>query len=349
MTTGKSRVFYLTWDRRERLPELLEKAGVADIIKAGELVALKMHFGEKEGTGCVKPEFLRHVIRMVRAKKASPFLADTGTIYRGKRSNAVDHITLAAAHGFSENRLQVPIIIADGLKGGDFEEVEIGGKNFAKVKIATAIKQADAMISLAHFKGHLLSGWGGAIKNLGMGCGSRLGKFEMHSSVAPEVALDSCTGCGACIENCAHGALSLVDGKIALNTDICAGCGECVVACDFDALSIAWEKGGAEVQERFAEYALGAVKDKRIFCLNFLNHITPNCDCMSKGETPLLPDLGIVASADPVAVDQASYDLIKGQAGDVFAKVFPQIDSTVQLVHGEKMGLGKRSYVLTEI
>lgn len=346
MPPSKSKVYFLPWDQRDRLPDLLDLSRAADCVRAGDLVAVKLHFGEKGNTGYIKPEFVRPVLKMIRRKKGRPFLTDTGTIYNGQRTTAVSHLILAAEHGFNQTKLGAPVIIADGLKGDNYEEIEIPGAHFKKVKIAGAICRADSMIVMSHFKGHLLAGFGGAIKNLGMGCSARLGKFEMHSAVAPAVSADNCSACGACIARCAQGALEIVNGKIRLDTMLCAGCGECVVACDYEALSITWDRKAEEVQERFCEYALGAVKNKRVFYLNFINHVTPNCDCMAKDERPMLPDVGILASADPVAIDEASLDIVLEKAGDVFAKAHPGMDGNVGLAYSQKLGLGQREYEL---
>lgn len=342
-------MYFLPWESRGRLPRLLERAGLGGAVGAGDLVAVKMHFGEEGNDGHIAPGLVRPVIEEIKRLKGKPFLTDTNTIYRGQRTNAVDHMAVAAEHGFSEARAGAPVIIADGLKGDDCGEVEIRAKHFERVEIAAAILKARAIISLAHFKGHMLAGFGGAIKNLGMGCASRAGKFKMHSGVSPEISVELCMGCAECVASCAHGAMKIVGGKIRISVELCKGCGECVVACDYKALNIAWDKGAGDVQERCAEYALGAVAGKPLLCVNFLNHITPNCDCMSEGEEPLLCDIGVLASRDPVASDQASLDLVIRKAGDVFRKVRPDVDGTVQLVHGEGIGLGKRAYRLIEI
>lgn len=343
------KVFFLPWESRARLAEFLIAAGIENAIRKNDLTAVKMHFGEKGNDGYIKPDHVRPVLKILNNIKARPFLTDSGTIYHGRRSNAVSHLSLAAEHGFSQTRLHVPIVIADGVRGMDFGEVEIPGKHFKKVKIAGAIRDSDSVVLLSHFKGHMLSGFGGAIKNLGMGCGSRLGKFEMHSSISPEVKIENCTGCGRCKLVCSHGAIEITGGKVILDVKMCVGCGECIVNCSSKALTLAWEKGGAEVQERFAEYALGAIKGKRIFCVNFINHVTKNCDCMSSGETPLLPDIGIMASEDPVALDAASLDIVIEKAENVFAREHPDVDSTVQLEHARRIGLGERKYELVKV
>jgi len=345
----KSVVYLLPWEKREKIEKLIDKSGSMEFLKKGDLVALKMHFGEISDDGHIKSEFVRPFLKAMRKKKVRPFLTDTNTIYHGARSNAVDHLRIAADHGFNQTRLQVPVIISDGLTGTDYDEIEIEGKHFKKVKIATGITRADKILALSHFKGHLLVGIGGAIKNIGMGCSSRTGKFEMHSSVAPTVEAKKCTGCGVCIPRCAHGALSLADGRITLDKSHCAGCGDCIIACNTDALSITWNEGSIAVQEKLVEYALGALKEKDAFYFNYLNHITSNCDCMGIKEKPLLPDIGILASEDPVAIDQACYDLVIKCAGDVFKKEHPKVDGTVQLSYAEEVGLGMREYELIEI
>jgi len=341
-----SKVFFLPWEARNRLTELLQQSGAENTVQRGDLTALKMHFGEQGTEGYIRPEYLRPIIQMVHNQKGKPFLTDTGTIYLGHRTHAVEHLELALQHGFSQNRLQVPIIIADGLRGCDFREVKIDGTYFKKVNIASAIYEASSMLVLSHFKGHVLAGFGGAIKNLGMGCSARKDKFAMHSNVAPELTPKLCTTCGECIKHCAQKALSFVDRKIHLDKEKCAGCGECIIVCKYRVFAISWNEGSKSVQERFVEYALGAIKEKRTFYLNFLNFITPDCDCINQGEKPIIPDIGIMASSDPVAIDQASLDIVIEKAGDIFKKAHPHTDGNVQLEYAEKLGLGSRKYKL---
>ncbi len=340
----------MPWARKEKLSELLEVAGLSDILGKDESVAIKTHFGEKGNDGYIRPVYFEPVIKMAHEATAHPFLTDTNTIYHGERNNTAGHLAVAAEHGFSEEKLSVPVVIADADALKPYEEIEVDGRHFKKVKIARGIADADAIIAVSHFKGHLLTGFGGAIKNLGMGCGARLGKFEMHSTVSPAVTEKNCTGCGACVEVCQQDALMVVDGKIKLDTAKCAGCGECIIACAEEALGIKWSEPGKNVQEKLAEYAAGAVKNKKIFCVSFVYHITPNCDCISFGEKPLLEDIGILASADPLAIDRAALDLVlKADATDVLKKAHPNIDYTVQLAHAEKMGLGTPSYELITV
>ena len=342
----KSTVYFLPWAEKERLIPFLEASNSLELFNKNDLVAVKIHFGERGGDGHIKPELIKPIVKTLKKKKCRPFMTDTNTIYSGPRNNAVSHLEVAAEHGYSLNRIQTPILIADGLRGDDYRSVKIEGKHFKSVKIASGILLANSMLVLSHFKGHILCGFGGAVKNLGMGCGSRTGKFEMHSGSNPVVAEKKCIACGACIKRCAHNALSIDDNHIVLSKDNCVGCGECIITCPTDALSIDWAGGSIIVQERLAEYALGAVHGKKPLYINFLNHITPNCDCMGMKEKPLIEDIGILASFDPVAIDQACYDLIVKEHGDIFAKAHNGIDGTVQLKHAEEMGLGTRKYEL---
>lgn len=343
-----SKVFFLPWERRKEFGAWLERIGAVSELRGGDFIAIKMHFGERGGVGFIEPKYVRPVIKLIRNAKGEPFLTDTNTIYRGPRKDALGHLAVAAEHGFSQNRLQTPVIIADGLRGEDHGTVEVKGEHFERVKIASGILQADFLMVLSHFKGHLVAGVGGALKNLGMGCGARLGKFEMHSSVAPSYDSRLCEKCGACVGACGHEAISLTSEGIGIDVGKCVGCGECVVSCPFGALGITWNEGASRVQERFVEYAAGAVKGKRAFYVNFVKHITAHCDCMGLNESPISPDIGILASTDPLAIDQASLDLVLRESGDVFATAHPEVDATVQLVHAEKMGLGSRQYELVE-
>ncbi len=349
----KSDVYYLPWNERARLGELLTAASFGTHLKRGDLTAIKIHFGERGATGYISPKFLPPVIKAIRAAKGQPFVTETNTIYRGARTDAVSHLTVAAEHGFSQTKIGVPVTIADGLRGLAYEEIPIeGGRHFKTVKIASDIVHADAIVALSHVKGHLACGFGGTLKNLGMGCGARVGKYEMHAGSVPALNPKFCTKCGACMAICPEDAISFVEGVVTIDAEQCAGCGQCVASCDYNCLNVDWTVGRTPsvVQERVAEYAAGAIKGKRLFCINFVNHITPNCDCMGKDEEPVCADVGILASADPVALDQASLDLLNKHAGfDVFQKLWPHIDHTIQLAHAEAMGLGSRTYEIVEV
>ena len=346
----KPQVYYLPWNDKDRFEALLDIADIGTQLAKDDFTAIKIHFGERGGDGYINPKWVRPLAKAIRKAKAKPFITDTNTIYRGSRSDAVSHLVVAQEHGYSQTKIGVPVIIADGMRGTTFEQIAINGTHFKEVKIAAEIVHADSMVVVSHVKGHLLCGFAGAIKNLGMGCGAKVGKYEMHAGTTPEINAKACVKCGECITVCPEDALSFVNEVITVDTKKCVGCGQCVAACDYGCLNIPWSQPSMAVQERFAEYALGAVKNKRIFCINFVNHITPNCDCMGTVEKPLMDDVGILASTDPVAIDQAALDLIVKQAGrDPLKEAHPDIDYNVQLAHAEKIGLGSRKYELVEV
>lgn len=356
---------------KESLPRKLrgifERAAFSRLFGEGELVAVKLHFGETGNLGFIHPVLVRQVVDKVKENKGRPFLVDTNTLYVGSRSNSVDHLETALKNGFSYATVGAPLIIADGLFGKNFVEVEINQKNFKKVKIASDIFNAPSMLVMSHVKGHIATGFGGALKNLGMGCGNRGGKQMMHSVVKPEVNSENCTGCGTCLKWCPVEAISQKQErkKAVIDRDLCIGCGECTAACQYEAIKIRWQSETDQLQERMVEFALGAVtsKEKKTGYINFVINVTPDCDCHSWSDAPIVPDVGILASTDPVALDQASLDLINRQTGlvgtklttnytpgqDKFSGIRSKIDHTVQLKYAEEIGLGVRSYELIEI
>jgi len=350
MKTKSSKVYFLSWEKRKNLTKLLEISRLSEILNNRDFIAIKTHFGEKGNHGYIKLDLFKDIINIVKSKKNYPFLTDTNTIYNGQRNNTPNHLMLAHGHGFSFEKTKIPAIIADGLKGNDYKEVKINGTYFKSVKIAQAIYEADSMIVISHFKGHILSGFGGAIKNLGMGCAAKIGKFEIHSGVSPTVNESKCIGCGKCVKICSHEALKIINGKIKLDADKCAGCGECIISCNIGALTLTWSEPSKSFQEKTVEYALGAVKDKKIFYITFINNITTFCDCWSMENPTIAPDIGIITSDDPVAIDQAALDLvIKNTGEDVFKKAHPNINHKTQLEYAEKIGLGSRKYILETV
>jgi uncharacterized Fe-S center protein len=239
-------------------------------------------------------------------------------------------------------------MIADGLRGISESAIEVNLKNCKSVLIGRDIALADNYIFLSHFKGHEISGFGGALKNIGMGSGSKAGKYEMHNNSKPEMDIGKCVGCGICAQWCNQKALEVKDGKITMDIGKCAGCGQCIVNCPNDVFELAWSSGSESVQEKIVEYAAGVVKGKKSSSVNFLNHISKFCDCFAFNKNePLMDDVGIVAGVDPVAVDQASYDLVnKAYGKDFFKELYPDIDPTIQLKYAEEVGLGSRDYEL---
>ncbi|EEG77359.1 DUF362 domain-containing protein [Dethiobacter alkaliphilus] len=355
--------------KHESLPQKVNKlfkaAGFAKLIAEDELTAVKLHFGEKGGTAFINPVLVRQVVDRVKEAGGKPFLTDTNTLYVGERANSVDHIQTAIENGFSFATVQAPIIIADGLFGKNYQEVPIDGTHFDSVKIGSDIANANGMIALSHTKGHILTGFGGAIKNLGMGCGNRGGKQMMHSSLKPKVKGEGCKVCSTCLKWCPADAILIMEETAEIDHDKCIGCGECTVVCPTRAIKIQWKSETVDVQERMAEYAWGAIKDKlgKVAFINFIMNVTPDCDCNAWSDAYIVNDVGIVASTDPVAIDQASIDLINGQTGlqntrleqnfapgeDKFKGVYPETDHEAQLRHAEKLGMGSREYELIRI
>ncbi len=350
-----------------KLRRMFDQAAFSKLFDKEELVAIKIHFGETGNLGFIHPVLVRQVVDKVKENNGKPFLVDTNTLYVGSRSNTVDHLETALKNGFSYATVAAPLVIADGLYGKNFVEVEINQKHFDKVKIGSDIYNAPSMIVMSHVKGHIATGFGGALKNLGMGCGNRGGKQMMHSVVKPEVDSQKCTGCGICLKWCPVDAISQKKkrGKAEIDRDLCIGCGECTAACQYQAIKIRWQSETDQLQERMVEFALGAVQSKgrKTGFINFVMNVTPDCDCHAWSDAPVVPDVGVLASTDPVALDQASVDLINRQSGlvgtklatnytpgqDKFKGIRDNIDHNVQLKYAEEIGLGARSYELIEI
>ncbi len=376
MTKNTASLVYFAGPRARKAKEskirkiaaLFDAAGFAKLVSKDALTAVKVHFGERGNDTFISPVFARAVVDKIKQAGATPFLTDSNTLYQGSRHNAADHLRTALEHGFGFATVDAPLIIADGLRGGSFSEVRINKKHFKKVKIADAIVEARSMIVMSHFKGHEMAGFGGAIKNLAMGCAPSQGKCDQHASRF-SVNKDSCIACGMCMAHCPEKALvwQVEDGKkhAAVNKDKCVGCGECLTVCEPKAVSIDWGSELGPFNERMAEYALGAVKgkQKRVGYFNFLMNITPDCDCVPWSDAPLVPDIGIVASTDPVALDKASFDLVNAQAGftqsclahnhepgrDKFTGTWSYTQGEVQLSYAESIGLGSTRYTLVEI
>lgn len=345
-----SKVFFSKTITPQCVKEIFECLNPSKVIKKNDFTAIKIHFGEKGNLGYIKPHFVKPIVETVKSLGARPFLTDANTIYVGSRANAIEHTEVALKHGFTIENVGAPVIIADGLRGNAGNSVRVDLKHFKTVLIANAIHYADSIVFMTHFKGHEISGFGGAIKNAGMGCATREGKYQQHNSVVPQVSIDLCTGCGGCMKWCPSDALSLNNGVISLDDSKCVGCGECILSCQFSVFDIPWNDTTSNVQEKMVEYAYGVIKNKRSLYLNFLNFITKFCDCYETKEKPYFDEVGILASDDPVAIDRASVDIINKKYGrDFFRYIFPSIDWRVQLNYAERLGLGKQEYELIEL
>ena len=344
--------------------KLFDKAGFDKCISKNDLTAIKAHFGETGNTTFLSPIYVRKVVDSVKNAGGNPFVTDTNTLYFGSRSNAVDHLNTAHQHEFLPSVVGAPVIIAHGLIGKDSVEVEVNLKHFEKVTLAPACVQADSIMVVSHFKGHMVGGFGGAIKNLGMGFGTRAGKQQMHSDLNPQVQQETCTGCGKCAKWCPQGAITVSNGKASIDPNTCYGCGECIIMCDPKAIKIRWDSSAQSLQEKMIEYCVGAVKGKegKVGYMNFVMNVTTHCDCVGWSDAPMIPDIGILASSDPIALDQACVDLVNQEKPNQNASIIEgvekgldnlraanDIDWSYQLAYGEEVGLGSRKYRLTTL
>lgn len=320
-----------------------------------DLVGIKIHFGEENNTGHIKPSYLEKFIDRIKESGGKPYLTDANTLYEGQRLNSVDHLMQASEHGFTPDNLGAPIIIADGILSKNFTEVDIPGKHFDNVRIANDILHSDVLIGASHVTGHPLACFGGTIKNLGMGSASRSGKQQQHADIKPEVDQEECRECGLCAKWCPVDAIEVVDGvgaKIDLET--CYGCAECITTCPYDVISNEEEGSSQSLQEKMAEYTFGVLKSKeeKSLFFNFLIHVTEGCDCFDEDQDRIIDDIGILASYDPVAVDRAAIDLLNKEAGrDLLKEKYEEddLDYSIQIDHAESLGLGSQQYELVEI
>jgi uncharacterized Fe-S center protein len=348
-----------------KLDKLVNAAGLNERIKKRDIAAVKLHFGELGNTAYIRPVYIRQIVKSIKSTGALPFLTDANTLYAGTRGNAQHHLVTAIQNGFAFAVIEAPLIIADGLRGRSEIAITINEKQFTKVFIGAEIVNADALISVSHFKGHELSGYGGTIKNIGMGCASRRGKMDQHSDVAPKVKKKKCIGCGECLMHCAQKAISLAEKKAVIHPEKCIGCGECIIVCEKEAVQIQWNQSVPIFMERMVEYAKGVLsgkKGKSLF-INFINQVSPGCDCLPYNDSPIVRDIGVLASTDPVAIDQASVDLVNSEPAlphtclksniepgeDKFKGVYPNIEWKHQLTYAESLGLGSMDYNLIPV
>ncbi len=331
---------------------LLREADFSRLLSKDAFTGIKQHFGEKGTEGFIKPQVTRVVVDFIKLTGAKPLLVETNTLYRGARWNSYDHLMLAYEHGFTPEQVGAPVLIMDGLRGQNQMSVPIKGEHFSEVNVVPDLPFFDALFVLTHVKGHMMSGMGGALKNLSMGFSSRAGKLAQHADFVPAISTKKCTRCGMCVRFCPEDALSIGTDAVILENEKCIGCGECYAVCRFGAISFRFGAADRKLQEKMAEYALGAVSNHqgKAAYLNYFCHLTKHCDCWDQHNPVLYPDVGIFASLDPVAIDQAAYDMAKRVfSKDVFREFWPELEPLIQLEHAEKIGLGKRDYRLREL
>ena len=351
---------------QQKLTRLMKTAGMGDIDFQDKFVAIKLHFGEPGNLAFLRPNWARTVADFVKERGGKPFLTDCNTLYVGGRKNALDHMDSAMLNGFNPMTTGCQIIIGDGLKGSDEVEVPVVGGEYVKnAKIGRAVMDADVFISLTHFKGHEEAGFGGCLKNIGMGCGSRAGKMEQHNAGKPHVAQKHCIGCGQCRKICAYGAPIIENGKAHIDHDRCVGCGRCIAVCPKDAVRIDWDESTTNLNCKIAEYTKAVVDGRPCFHISLVIDVSPNCDCRSENDMAIVPNVGMFASFDPVALDMACVDAVNAQTPlrgsaaddahakahvhDHFQRLHPDTNWRSCLEHGEKIGIGTREYELIKI
>ena len=347
----------------QKLTRLLKAAGMGTLDFEGKLTAIKLHFGEPGNLAYLRPNWAKTVADFVKERGGKPFLTDCNTLYVGGRKNALDHLDSAYVNGFNPLATGCHCIIADGLKGDDEVLVPVrGGEYVREAKIGHAVMDADVFISLTHFKGHESTGFGGTLKNIGMGCGSRAGKMEQHSDGKPSINREKCVGCGTCERWCAQDAIHVgAEGKAVLDPAKCVGCGRCLSHCPVDAVYGRQDTPNDILNCKIAEYTKAVVDGRPCFHISLVVDVSPNCDCYGMNDVPVVPDVGMFASFDPIALDQACADAVNAQTPlsgsalaedghcDHFHCLHPNTNWEVALDHGVKLGLGSREYDLIQV
>ncbi len=348
----------------KKLARLVKAAGMEEIDYQNKYAAIKIHFGEPGNLSYLRPNYSKVLVDIIQSKGGKVFLTDANTLYVGGRKNALDHLDAAYQNGFNPFVTGCHVIIADGLKGTDEALIPIDATYVKEAKVGRALADADILITFTHFKMHEATGIGGAIKNLGMGGGSRAGKMEMHSSEKPVVDQETCIGCGECEKNCAHDAIHVEEDVARIDYARCVCCGRCIGVCPVDAVYAGEDEAFDILNCKMSEYAYALSKDKPCFYVSFVVDVSPHCDCHSKNDAPVVPDVGMFASMDPVALDKACADAVNAQpvlagsaldkAGhkegcDHFSAMNPGTNWIVGLEHAAKLGMGNLDYEIVTV
>lgn len=350
----RSRVYFINsednmsdMDLGVKLTDLISREQLLDFIEPEDITAIKTHFGEEGSKGYIRPEILAETGKLVKKLRSRAFLTETSTLYRHSRANAIDHIELAYKHGFTYEKTGMPIIMSDGLLGNEETRVPIEGRLYKEVGVASAVPRVQNLITFSHFTGHILAGFGAAMKNLGMGLTGRRGKMVQHSTSKPSIKVSKCSKCGECIKWCPEDAI-YEDYEIKIKRKKCIGCGECLTACRFDAIGYNWSESFDILQQKIVEHAMGVVDSVgrgRVLFINVLTRITKNCDCM-EGYEQIVPDIGILVSKDPVAIDSASIDLVEEALGSDLSEAAHNVPYRTQVEYGHELGFGSKEYEL---
>jgi uncharacterized protein len=377
-----------TMNLMQKLARLVKAAGIEKIDFKDKFTAVKIHLGEPGNLGYLRPNYAKVIVDVIKSLGGKVFLTDCNTLYVGRRKNALEHLDAAYENGYNPFTTGCQVIIADGLKGTDEACVPIpNGEHVKEAKIGRALMDADIIISLNHFKCHELTGIGGALKNLGMGSGSRAGKMEMHSDGKPSVDGKTCVGCKTCLEICAQSAIAVTDQKAKIDRAKCVGCGRCIAICPVGAIihgtdgasansrtayysnARNWDESSDVLNKKMAEYAWAVVHDRPHFHISLVIDVAPNCDCHPENDVPIVPDIGIFASFDPVALDMACADAVnkapvitgsylaeqlekqgnKAGEADHFCATHPTTNWLVCLDHAEKIGIGTKVYEIITV
>ncbi len=351
----------------DKMERLVRAAGIETLDCRDRFTAVKIHFGEPGNLAYIRHNYANRMTAVLRSLGARVFFTDANTLYSGRRANAIDHLQSAFENGFNPMGISAPVIIADGLKGTEYRELPVHSPICETAKIGSAIADADVIVSMTHFKGHEQAGFGGALKNIGMGAASRGGKLDLHSTSKPIIVQKKCTGCRQCVKDCNYGAVTLdADKRAVIDYARCVGCGQCVAVCRFDAAQAVLNASSRIMNQKIAEYTWALLRDKPHFHLSFIMDVSPECDCWGHNDLPIVPNIGMAASFDPVALDKACADLataapaIPGSRAnpqakpglvhrDVFTHVHPNTDWKVGLEHAEMLGLGTMEYELVKI